>query len=74
VVHSVGDRSVGLVVERILDIVEEVVRIQRSSPRAGVVGSAVIQSRVTEVLDVDGFVRLAEPALFLEREPAGVGR
>ncbi|HKY76653.1 MAG TPA: chemotaxis protein CheW, partial [Acidimicrobiia bacterium] len=74
VVHSVGDRSVGLVVERILDIVEEVVRIQRSSPKAGVVGSAVIQSRVTEVLDVDGFVRLAEPALFLEREPAGVGR
>jgi hypothetical protein len=29
---------------------------------------------VTEVLDVDGFVRLAEPALFLEREPAGAGR
>ena len=74
VVHSVGDRSIGLVVERILDIVEEVVRIQRPSSKAGVVGSAVIQSRVTEVLDVDGFVRLAEPALFLEHEPAGAGR
>lgn len=66
VVHSVGDRSVGLVVERILDIVEEVVRIQRPSPKSGLVGSAVIQSRVTEVLDVDAFVRAAEPALFLE--------
>jgi two-component system chemotaxis sensor kinase CheA len=72
VVHSAGDRSIGLVVERILDIVEEVVRIQRPSPKAGVVGSAVIQSRVTEVLDVDAFVRLAEPAFFAE--PAGAGR
>jgi len=72
VVHSAGDRSIGLVVERILDIVEEVVRIQRPSPKAGVVGSAVIQSRVTEVLDVDAFVRLAEPAFFLEA--AGTGR
>jgi two-component system chemotaxis sensor kinase CheA len=66
VVHSAGDRSIGLVVERILDIVEEVVRIQRPSPKPGVVGSAVIQSRVTEVLDVEAFVRLAEPAFFLE--------
>ena len=32
VVHSAGDRSIGLVVERILDIVEKVVRIQRPSP------------------------------------------
>jgi two-component system chemotaxis sensor kinase CheA len=72
VVYSDGDRSIGLVVERILDIVEEVVRIQRPSPKAGLVGSAVVQSRVTEVLDVDSFVRLAEPALFAE--PAGAGR
>jgi two-component system chemotaxis sensor kinase CheA len=72
VVHSVGDRSIGLVVERILDIVEEVVRIQRPSPKAGVVGSAVVQSRVTEVLDVDAFVRVAERALFAG--PAGGGR
>jgi len=81
VVHSAGDRSIGLVVERILDIVEEVVRIQRPSPTAGVIGSAVVQSRVTEVLDVDTFVRLAEPALFApggrgvpEGAVAGVGR
>ena len=65
VVHSVGDRSVGLVVERILDIVEEVVRIQRPSSTTGVLGSAVIQSRVTEVLDVEAFVRQAEPTLFV---------
>ena len=68
--HSAGDRSIGLVVERILDIVEEVVRIQRPSGKAGVIGSAVIQSRVTEVLDVDAFVRSAEPAFFLESAAA----
>jgi two-component system chemotaxis sensor kinase CheA len=66
VVYSAGEWSIGLVVERILDIVEEVVRIQRPSPKSGVAGSAVIQSRVTEVLDVDAFVRLAEPAFFLD--------
>jgi two-component system chemotaxis sensor kinase CheA len=73
VVYSAGDRSIGLVVERILDIVDEVVRIQRPSPKPGVVGSAVIQSRVTEVLDVDAFVRLAEPAFFLEAVVQEVG-
>ena len=45
-------RHVGLKVERILDIVEEPVAIQYPPRRKGSLGSAVIQGRVTEILDL----------------------
>ncbi|MEZ4221949.1 MAG: chemotaxis protein CheA [Polyangiaceae bacterium] len=51
VVYSEGDRTVGLVVDQILDIVEEAVRVDTSMVRAGISGTAVIQGRVTELLD-----------------------
>jgi len=61
VVHSANGRSVGLVVGRILDIVEDVVRLQVDGAREGVLGRAVIQGRVTELLDVAGIARRDEP-------------
>ena len=69
VVYSEQGRSVGLVVDRILDIVEETIVPQQPSKRAGLLGSAVIQQRVTDLLDVRGFVRTANPDFF---EPAAV--
>jgi two-component system chemotaxis sensor kinase CheA len=60
VVYSNHDRSYGLVVDRILDIVEEIVVVQRLRARRGVLGSAVIQEKVTELLDLDGVIRLVE--------------
>jgi len=56
VVYSDQGRSVGLVVDRILDIVEESFVLQRQADRKGVMGSAVIQKRVTDVLDVPGLL------------------
>jgi two-component system chemotaxis sensor kinase CheA len=67
VVYSERGRSVGLVVDRILDIVEENIVPQQLSKREGLLGSAVIQQRVTDLLDVRGFVRAANPDFF---EPA----
>ncbi len=67
VVYSEQGRSVGLVVDRILDIVEETIVPQQPSKRQGLLGSAVIQQRVTDLLDVRGFVRTANPDFF---EPA----
>ncbi|HEX4380869.1 MAG TPA: chemotaxis protein CheA [Candidatus Acidoferrum sp.] len=67
VVYSEQGRSVGLVVDRILDIVEEAIVPQQPSKREGLLGSAVIQQRVTDLLDVRGFVRTANPDFF---EPA----
>lgn len=57
IVFSDQGRKVGLVVDQILDIVTEHVAIQRRSPRAGVLGSAVVQQRVTDLLDVATIMR-----------------
>ncbi len=64
VVYAEQGRSVGLVVERILDIVEEDVVLERPAERAGILGSAVVQQRVTDLLDVQGVVRAANPRFF----------
>ncbi len=52
VVYSENGRSVGLVVDQIIDIVEERVSIQKGSDRPGVLGTAVIKQRVTDLVDV----------------------
>jgi two-component system chemotaxis sensor kinase CheA len=64
VVYAEGGRSIGLVVERILDIVEEDVVLDRTAERAGILGSAVVQQRVTDLVDVQGVVRAANPRFF----------
>jgi two-component system chemotaxis sensor kinase CheA len=53
-------RSVGLVIDRILDIVEGTFVIQPDTGRTGVLGSAVIQARTTGVLDVRSLLAAAE--------------
>jgi two-component system chemotaxis sensor kinase CheA len=67
VVYADKGRSVGLVVDRILDIVEESFVIQQETGRRGVLGSAVIQKRVTDILDVPGLIAAAHPV----QVPAG---
>jgi len=50
-------KSFGLVVNQILDIVESTLEPRFSSTRAGVLFSAVIADRVTELLDVPALLR-----------------
>ncbi len=51
-------RSVGLIVEEILDIVDEHIDVRKeANDHAGLLGAAVIQGKVTELLDVKGVVR-----------------
>ncbi len=64
IVHTRNRRSVGLVVERILDIVEDDLGTRRPSSRDGVLGSFVVQGKVTELLDVDGVIRQQDPTFF----------
>ena len=66
VVYSDKGKSVGLVVDRILDIVEEPFVMERHTVRAGILGSAVIQKRTTDILDVPGLVAAAELNAFSE--------
>jgi len=60
-VHSDSGRSVGLVVDRILDIVEQEILVEKVGQRRGVLGSAVVQKRVTDLLDIHELLRLTQP-------------
>jgi len=48
-------------VDRIVDIVDEKLVVQNPARRQGVIGSSVVQKRVTDMLDVPSVVRDAVP-------------
>ena len=50
-VFTEGERSMGLVVDEILDVVTDRLHIELGGAKPGVLGSAVIAGRATEVLD-----------------------
>jgi CheY-like chemotaxis protein len=58
-VFSDGNRSMGLMVDEIVDIVEDRLDIEVGSDRAGVLGSAVVRGKATEIIDVGHFLPLA---------------
>jgi two-component system chemotaxis sensor kinase CheA len=64
VVYSEQGRSVGLVVGQINDIVEETLTVKRGLQRPGIAGSAVIQDKVTDLLDVPSIIRVADPDFY----------
>jgi two-component system chemotaxis sensor kinase CheA len=53
-------RTFGLVVERILDIVEDLADVKSAATRPSVLYSVVIDERVTELLDIPAILRSAE--------------
>ena len=55
VVFGQDGRQVGLVVAEILDVVDEALEVTGKASRDGVLGTAVIQSQVTELFDVTSF-------------------
>ena len=64
VVYSENGRSIGLVVDQILDIVETTLTIQQAGKRLGVLGSAVIQNRVTDLLDIHNLILASNQDFF----------
>jgi len=58
-VFSDGGRSMALVVDEIVDIVENQLDIEVVSDRAGILGSAVIKGEASEIIDVAHFLPLA---------------
>jgi len=63
VVYTHGGQYVGLVVENILDILEESITVQRRTAGGVVSGSAVIQGKVTDLLDVAAVIARSEIGL-----------
>lgn len=68
VVYRRGERSVAMVVREILDIVADDKRKHSNIEDHGLLGSAVLKDRVTELLDVEQAVRAADPTFFDEIE------
>ncbi|MFM2125834.1 MAG: hypothetical protein RL328_2285, partial [Acidobacteriota bacterium] len=52
IVFQNGARSVGIAVDRILDIVEDTVRIRQQGGGKGLLGAAVVGNQVTDFLDL----------------------
>jgi two-component system chemotaxis sensor kinase CheA len=69
-VFSDGSRSMALVVDEIVDIVEDRLDIQVGSDNPGVLGSAVIKGQATEIVDVGHFLPLAFEDWFRRKEQA----
>ena len=65
VVYSENGRSVGLVVEQILDIAEQAITARSDLDSHGLLGSAVVQDHITELLDVRQAILAADPNFYL---------
>ncbi|SDN72938.1 hybrid sensor histidine kinase/response regulator [Afipia sp. GAS231] len=61
-------RSMGLVVDEIIDIVEERLHIEVAGSQSGILGSAVIKGQATEVIDVGHFLPMAFADWFSRKE------
>ncbi len=64
VVYAHEGRDVGLVVENITDIVEEALTVHKRSRGGAVFGTAVIQGKVTDLLDVRALIDGNDVLLF----------
>ncbi|SDR33129.1 hybrid sensor histidine kinase/response regulator [Pseudovibrio sp. Tun.PSC04-5.I4] len=67
-VFSDNGRSMGLVVDKIVDIVEDQMNIEVVSERQGVLGSAIVRERATEVIDLGYYLPLAFDDWFMRKE------
>jgi two-component system, chemotaxis family, sensor kinase CheA len=72
IVFSDGQRSMGLAVEEITDIIADRLEIQTESLAEGLIGAAVVGGRSTEIIDIHHYLRIADPAWF--RFQAAPGR
>ena len=66
VVYSNGHRSVGMVVDDILDILDDDVRTHSDVDDSGLVGSTVLSGVITELLDVRAAILAADPSFYDE--------
>jgi len=59
IVFTEGSRSMGLVIDEVVDIVDDALDIEISSEQTGILGSAVIRGSATEIIDVAHFLPMA---------------
>jgi len=64
IVYTQGRRSVGLVVDAVVDIASEAPKSRGEVSEYGISGVAVVQERVTELLDMEQAIMAADPRFF----------
>ncbi|MDA1100701.1 MAG: hybrid sensor histidine kinase/response regulator [Proteobacteria bacterium] len=72
-VFADGDRSMGLVVDEIIDIVEPCLDIELMANQPGYLGSAVIEGKATNVIDVGHYLSDAFSDWFTSHDEAAFG-
>ncbi len=70
VVYREHGKSVGLVVEQIADIVEERITVKTDRHGSHLLGTAVVQGKVTDILDVRGVIESINPDYLAQAEAA----
>lgn len=63
-VFSDKERNIGLVVEEIIDITEEVIDVKIEGSRPGLLGSAIINDKATDVIDISHFLKSVDQNWF----------
>jgi two-component system chemotaxis sensor kinase CheA len=57
IVFGDSERSVGMLVDEIVDIIEDRLEVELKNRRAGVLGTAVVAGKATEIIDPDHFLQ-----------------
>ncbi|MFT6557101.1 chemotaxis protein CheW [Sneathiella sp.] len=72
-VFSDNDRTMGLVVDEIVDIVDEQLNVEMASSVEGAIGSAVIRGKATDIIDVGFYLQKCFGDWFSSGETAAYG-
>ena len=72
-VFSEPGRSMGLIVDEIIDIVEDRMNVEIGAGRSGFIGSAIIAEKATDVLDTTYYLTKAFPDWFVADSGTGGG-
>jgi len=68
VIYTVGERSVAMVVDEIVDIVDDGHEFHDEVTDHGVLGSTLVRDRIVEVLDVRAAIMSADPTFYADSD------
>jgi len=69
-VYQNGQHLIGFIVRRIVDIIEQEVTITSPYKRNGLVGSAIIQEKVTDIVDISSIIKSSDLQYYESSEEA----
>ena len=74
VIFSDGKRSMGLAVSEIRDVVDCALSMESEGTRPGILGAAIVEKQVTEIVDIYYYLLKAFPDWFLNKSKESSGK